>query len=190
MNKTIYAVLGIIVGIAIIGAYMFPKQLRPVNTTTILQGVSSAGTTFGNAKFAGVTVRLGTAGAGATSTSILNTDTSDRFVTGFRLACNGVGTSKTAYTGTGLASLQLTIATTSEANVPTITTKYVFPVTSAVPVSTSTVNAVIASSTFMGVGATATSSNSVVWNSGSYMTFFWNATNTAACTEGVDYIGS
>ncbi len=145
---------------------------------------SPAGSTFSTGKSYGVAINLASAGTNGTSTSITNNDASDRYVTGFRVACENVGTSKTAYTGTGLASLQLSIGTTTSAAPATFSS--VFPVALNYVISTSTVNVVVASSTTQ----TATSSNAMVWPMGISMTFATNATNTAVCTVAVDTLAS
>lgn len=142
-------------------------------------GASPVGSTFGSAKYAGITASLAT----ATSSAIVNTDSNDRYVISTEAACTGVGTSKTAYTGTGLSALTLQIGTSSAAT----------PFNSAAAVSgagitlaTSSVNFYLASSTIV----TGTSSNAMTWAAGTTMYFVVNATNTAACTFGVRYIGS
>lgn len=178
MTKSIIAaVSALVICVVIWGAYQYPKAV-----STIATG-SPAGSTFNTAKFAAVTADLSTPGTTGTTTSILNTDASDRYVTGARLGCNGIGTSLTAYTGAGLVSLTLTIGTSSTANANTIgaTAK----VLNAVVVPTSTIQYSFASSTSSGANAQAT-----VWHANEYMNFQFNATNTAACTTGVDYISS
>lgn len=151
---------------------------------------SSAGASFNTARFAGVVANLSTAGANATSSSVYNGDSSDRYITAIRLGCNGVGTSKTAYTGTGLSALTVSVATSSTAAPATNgNTNLVGGL--AVTIGTSTANFVEASSTSASTVPNV-GSNSVanIWAAGSYLTFTTNATNTAACTFGVDYIGS
>ena len=178
MTKTIIlGVLAVIVTGGIVGGYYFPKN-NPVF------GSSPAGSTFSTQKVAQVAVNLASPGSNGTSTSILNTDANDRFITGEEVGCETVGTSKTAYTGTGLASLTLTIATTSTAAPATISNTNTLPV---VTIATATPNFVISSST---AGTPGTSIVSNIWASGSYLSFATNATNTALCTIGVRYTAS
>lgn len=178
-TKAIIALVGaLLIGYAIYGAYQYPQ------TQVMVQGASSAGTNYNTAKFAGTVVSLATPGSGATSTSMLNTDGVDRYVTAFKIACSGVGTSQTAYTGTGLSILGVSIGTTTAANPASFLSSAAIALNYSV--GTTTQSVVVASSTT----ATATSSLAMVWPTNTYMTFFWNATNTAVCTEGVDYIGS
>ena len=184
MNTKYMKILGVIVVIlAIVGGYEFPVQKQSVQQV-VVKGINPSGTNYSNAMYDGVTVNLGSAGAGATSTSIYNTDSFDRYVTSIRGACVNVGTSKTAYTGTGLVSLQLTVATTTTANPAVIPGN--IAVANAFVLSTSTTNFMFASSTTQ----VSTTSNAIVWPANTYETFWVNATNTATCTFGLDYVGS
>lgn len=151
-----------------------------------LAGASAVGTTFQTAKIAQVSVAPATPGTNATSTSILNTDANDRYILSEEVGCEVVGTSKTAYTGTGLAALTLTMATSS--TVLTNSTGLGQTVGGvALTIATSSAFFTVASST-SGVGNAAGSSN--VWAAGSYLTMQFNATNTAACVIGVRYMSS
>src|ERR1700694_2136690 len=138
----------------------------------VMLGSSPVGTSFNDAKVSAIAINLANVGANGTSTSILNTDAGDRYVSSVELACEGVGTSKTAYTGTGLAGLQMNVGTTSTAAPATFVSA--MPLASAIAFATSTSNFILSSSTL----AIATSSNAMVWNANSYMTFNFNATNT------------
>ncbi len=171
-------VVGIVAVLAIAGAYVFPQYIP-----TQLAGISPAGSTFLNAKFAGVAINLANTGANGTSTSILNTDANDRFVVASKIGCSGVGTSQTAYTGAGLANLLVSVGTTTAA-APAGFTSFAAVATN-VALSTSTVNLLFASSTLV----TGTE-NATLWPTNTYMTFYFNATNTARCTVGVEYLGS
>jgi len=176
MNKIVISslvVVAVLAGFA--GGYFFHR--------TLVSG-SPAGSTLTNAKFAGIVVNPSVPGANATSTSILNTDTFDRYVTGFSVGCENVGTSKTAYTGTGLANWQISIGTTTTAAPATFLS--FAAIASSFNLSTSTSDLIAASSTLQ----IATSSLAMVWPTNTYMTFSFNATNTAACTVGVSYTGS
>lgn len=178
MTKKIIYVVGIVIGVvALIGSYYYPKVLNNV-------GASPSGSTFGDAKTASVVISLASPGANGTSTSILNTDTNDRYVTSWHTACENMGTSKTAYTGAGLANLQESVGTTTTAAPATFIS--FSAIASGFNLATGTTNMLVSSSTL----ATATSSLAIVWPANTYMTFSFNATNTAVCTTGVNYIGS
>lgn len=181
-GKLITAIILIVLGVAIYGAYQYPLQLAV--------GTSTAGSTFGTAKYAGIAINLGAPGANATSSSVLNTDANDRYVTAIKAGCEVLGTSRTAYTGTNLAALTISIATSSTA-APAANANTNIVGTTALTIATSTGNFVTASST-ASTGASAPGSTAVsnIWLAGSYMTFTANATNTGVCTVGVDYIGS
>ncbi len=141
---------------------------------------SPVGTTFNNAKIAAV--NMSPLLIAATSSSILNSDASDRWITDSGVACTGVGTSNTITTGTGLASWTFQAATTSVASLGLQgNTNYAANIT----VATSSAYVQTASSTPGVIGAI-----SALWKAGSYMTFTYNATNTAACTPYVHYIAS
>ena len=174
MNKYLIGLLIVVLtGITYLGV-SYPKANL---------GASPAGSTFGDAKQAMIAINLAAPGANATSTSILNSDGNDRFITSEEVSCEGVGTSKTAYTGAGLASLTLTVATSSTAAPASNANSNTLPV---ITIATSTAYFGIASST---VGAPGNSSVSNVWAANSDLTFTANATNTALCTVGVKYIG-
>lgn len=166
------------------GAYFFPK------VTELAVGTSAAGSTFNTAKYAGIAINLAAPGTNATSSSILNSDANDRYVTAVKAGCEVLGTSKTAYTGTGLAALTLSIATSSTA-APAANGNANIVGSTALTLATSTGNFVTASSTASNGASTPGSVlPNNIWLAGSYMTFTANATNTAVCTVGVDYIGS
>lgn len=147
---------------------------------SVLSSIStSSTTTFNSAKLA--EVGFSPATGSATSTSILNTDSTDRIVQDAFIYCDTVATSRTAYSGTGLAALLFTAATSSTA-APVTNSNANYAMYNIV--STSTPNFYV-SSTTIGVA-----SYGRVWESGSYMSFFSNATNTAACVVGVHYLAS
>lgn len=175
-----------LVAVLLIGAAMYGAFLSSQGAISF---GSSAGTTFNTAKFAGIVMVPSVPGTNATTSSILNSDAGTRYVTNSKLACTGVGSSFTQVVGTGLANWQLTIGTTSTAAPATFTQSGIYaPVMPAFSIATNSASTeVLVSSTTL---ATATSSKAVPWHSGEYMTFGFNATNTAACTVGVDYIGS
>lgn len=172
-------IVGIIVSvIAVLGVLAYTSSNQASVTT------SPSGSTFQTAKTALVAINLASPGANGTSTSLYNGDSNDRFITSTLVGCEGVGTSKTAYSGTGLASLTLTMATSSASAPATNTNSNILPV---VTISTSTPNFVNASST---AGTPGTSNVYSIWATGSYLTVTSNATNTALCTAGVSYFGS
>lgn len=172
MTKKIITVIALVIGIAAItGAYFFPKYSGSF-------GNSPVGTEFGTQKIAAVAWSLSS--GSATSTSLYNGDQNDRVIESSFVACDTVGTSRTAYTGAGLASLILRAATTS-ADAPAIVSNTNYAVNIS-PLATST-PVVLAASSTEGV----LNGYSRVWPSGSYLTFFSNATNTAQCTVGVKY---
>lgn len=171
--KNYFIVLGIILfGIAVYGAYQYPKSVLSFGTT------SGTASTQHIAEFS-FNPTVGT----ATSTSVQNTDGQDRVVRSVDIACSGVGSSNTAYTGAGLAALNMKAATSSSASPVTLTnTNYTFNVN----ISTSTTDMYVSSSTSNGVNST--TGNSMRWQAGSYMTVASNATNTAACIVSVSYL--
>lgn len=168
----------IVLGVFLLGAIIAGWYL-PFSTVTQLVTGSAVGTTFVTAKVA--QINFSPATGTATSTSVYNSDDSDRIVTDAFVSCNTLGTSYTAYTGTGLASLQFFAATTS-ASAPAIVTNPNFAMNVVVATSTPT-DAFTATSTYTFVPGRR-------WKTATYMTFFSNATNTAACTVGVHYVGS
>jgi len=177
MNNNYLIGLVVVLFVAI-GAYFYP------GASTSLLGASPSGATFGDAKIASIAINLAAPGTNATSSSILNTDSNDRFIMSEEIGCEGVGTSKTAYTGTGLASLTLTMATSSTAAPTANGNANTLPV---ITIGTSTPNFVIASST---AGTPGTNLVSNIWAAGSYLTITANATNTAACSAGIRYSAS
>lgn len=176
MTKYILTFIGaVLLGGALYGAYLYPQASQLVG--------SSAGTTFSTAKIATVVMSPSAAGANATTSSILNTDASDRKIETFVADCSGVGTSQAVNTGGGLASAGFIVsAATTSTSVPTVVTN-----TNALtlPISTSTPD----SYNIVG-NATTTVALNRVWASGSYLTFQFNATNTASCIIGVNYLAS
>lgn len=173
MENKIIKVIALVIGIvAIGGAYFFPQYSGSL-------GNSPVGTEFGTQKIAAVAWSLSS--GSATSTSLYNSDQNDRVIESSFVACDTVGTSRTAYTGTGLASLIVRAATTTT-EAPAIVTNTNYAVNIS-PLATSTPVVLTSSSTEGVLGG-----YSRVWPAGSYLTFFSNATNTAQCTVGVEYV--
>lgn len=175
LKKGILALFGVA---AILGAVAF-FGYSPFLKEVIQTFGSPTGTTFTTAKVAAIDMTPAT--LAATSSSILNTDASNRFVENLEADCTGVGTSYTTLTGAGLASWVVTVATTSVANDGSQGNANTFTGTIATTTPFSLLSSVIAST---GTAVT------YVWAPGTYMTFSLNATNTAACIIGVHYLGS
>ena len=167
-------VIAVIAGVAIYGAYLYPNI--PVSF-----GASTQGTTGQTAKQYNVYgVNLAAPGANATSSSILNNTGNDLYPTQVIVGCEGVATSKTAYTGAGLATLTFSVGTTSTAAPAAAPSNLLV---NAYVIGTSTANFVMASTTSVTGNTAATGVG--IWPAGSYMTFQTNATNTAVCTFGL-----
>lgn len=176
INKIILGLVCVcILGIAV---YLVKSPTQDV------AGSSPVGSSFSTAKFYGVTVNLATPGVYGTSTSILNTDSQDRYVSALKVGCQGVGQSKTPYTGAGNVNLQIIAGTTTTAAPATSTLAQSLAMN--FTIATGLPTAFVSSSTLQ----TATSTNATVWAANTYMTFFFTATNTAVCTVGVDAFGS
>lgn len=176
-TKIITAVVGIVIGL-VAGFFLFDSE----NVLSLVS--TSNSTTFSSAKIA--EVGFSPATGSATSTSILNTDSNDRIVTGSFFYCNNLGTSYTAYTGAGLTSLGVLFKAATTSTAAPATVSNVNLVLSATVATTSAGSSVYVAST------TTPFPNDVgrLWASGSYMTFFSNATNTATCVVGVQYLAS
>jgi len=160
-------------------------ELTPAPAAQVQQVGSPTGSTFNTAKIAMINWTIAAvsgSNGSATTTSLYNGDSSDRIIQSVQFDCASVGTSKTAYTGAGLANLIFTAATTSSSAPAAITNANVVLSTS---VSTSSTELYV-STTTPGLTGSAFVRR---WASGSYLTFASNATNTAACTIGVSYFG-
>lgn len=188
MTKNI--IVGAIGILAVLGAATFfgySPFLKLVTNVSQNFSSSPSGTTFNTAKFAGIVANMASPGANATSSSILNGDANDRFITSVDYGCEGVGQSN-SISGGGLASLSFKVATTSTASPIALSNTNILN-TSAFFIGTSTTIFLVASST-AGIGNTNSASSTLIWPTGTYLTFYTNATNTAVCTFGVKYIGS
>jgi hypothetical protein len=171
-DKLIAGVVATIVGFLVIAGLFLPIQSG-------LFGNSPVDTQFGTKKIAAISWNLSS--GTATSTSIYNSDQNDRIIDSSFVSCSGVGTSRTAYTGAGLAALTLRAATTTADSPATLTnTNYAVNYAS---ISTSTPWSYTTSSTEPVLGVYGR-----VWPSGTYLTFTANATNTATCVVGVNYV--
>lgn len=177
MNKFSLTILLIVVlAVGIIGGHSFWPQVR------LSTAVSPAGSSNSTAKIASISIAPLT--AAATSTSILNTDGTDRGVTSVDVLCTGLGTSNPFTTGnTGgatIAGLVLQTGTTSVANqgLQANTSLY-----SSTTIATSTTYGYVSTST-EGVIQTV----SRIWPTNTYLTFQFNATSTGACTAAAKYL--
>lgn len=172
-TKIFLSLLIVIAGVAIYGAYQYPVQ--------VANFASTAGTTFSNAKIAAVVMTPSS--ATATSSSVYNSDSSDRIIDSAFVSCYPASGSVFAQTGAGLANWIWTAATSSTAAPATLAnTNYALNA----PVATSTTNdSYVATSTYQ---------NTITrrWAAGSYLTFQPNATSSTAtnCTVGVYYHGT
>lgn len=183
MTKNIFK--GALVIAAILGAMAF-FGLTPFGKEVIQNfGTTPQGGTARTALAPTVAVLLSSPGANATSSSILNNSTDDYYVTGLLVGCENVGTSQTAYTGTGLASLTVSAATTSVAS-PGVVTNTNKVGGGNLTIATSTVQFTQASTT----AANGTGAMYNIWPAGTYLTFTTNATNTAACSFGANVVSS
>lgn len=164
--KSVLALVGaVIIGLAIWGGYQYPRMATVG---------SPAGATFGTAKIAAINFTPST--AAASSTSILNTDTSTRYVTDNFVDCNGtngqgltIQAATTSVSSQGLQGNSNLVANTFGTTSTTATNFFVGSTTPpAIP----------------GVG--------LLWPSNTYLTFIStsSAINTGICTVGVHYIGS
>jgi len=172
-NKIIVSAVAIL---AVLAIATFLLSKKPVSS-----GSAGVGATFNSAKIAEINMTPST--GTATSTSIYNGDDDDRIVTDAFASCSGIGTSYTAYTGTGLTSAGLLLkAATTTTSAPASVTNTNLAMSISIATTTPS-DMYVATSTY----GTAYWQR---WGAGTYMTFFTNATNTAACSIGVHYIGT
>jgi hypothetical protein len=173
MKNSTKIILGaILVALLVEASYLLTHQDSSV------QAISPAGTTGTSGKYYSQTISLAT--AAGTTTSMLNSSGQDLAMRAFDVMCQGVGTSLTAYSGAGLASLNFKAATSSinnvTNNVADINTKYMVNIN----VGTSTTDDYAATSTEGVIQGT-----SKIWPNGTYLIVSANATNTASCAVGV-----
>jgi hypothetical protein len=178
MNNYLKAVLVVIVLGAITWAGItYPQFVQPTGAA------SPVATTFNDAKVAAI--NFSPLATPATTTSILNSDGGDRLIIDGFVACTGIGTftNSPAAGGGPLANWTFLAATTSASTPANISALTNFVLNSNVATSTP-------------VNYVATTTNPVlgnagrIWASGSYLTFWVNATSTAACNVGVHYLGT
>jgi hypothetical protein len=147
-------------------------------------GGSATGSTFNSAKVAETI--MAPVSNSATTSSILNSDTSDRVITDYFVACATSTGAVFAQTAAGVNTFQWTAATTTtsapsnlDGNSNTIFT---------INLGTSTTDNSYAAST-----TNSAKVSNRTWLAGSYITFAANATSsnkTLSCEVGVHYLGS
>ncbi len=166
ISVAVALVVGVVLGYALSHQSVSVGAISPVGTT---------GTT---GKYLSVTMSLN--GTTGTTTSILNRFGQDVAVRATDVMCQTVGTSRTAYTGAGLAALNFKIATSSTntvtGNVTDINANYLANLN----VGTSTTDDYAATSTEGVIQGT-----SRIIPAGAYAIISSNATNTASCAVGL-----
>lgn len=174
MNRALKLIIAVAVALAlgVVAGYFLAHQDSDVAT------FSPTGTTNTSAKIASKVISLSS--ESGTSTSIYNNSGFDWGIESSFAVCNEVGTSRTAYSGAGLAALLMRGATTST-EAPAVVSNANYG--SNITVSTSTPISYNASSTEGVIAGT-----SRIVENGKYFTFFSNATNTASCTVGIHYL--
>lgn len=175
--KNITNILLLVTLLLVGGLYL--KKSSVNYTTTTLGGVSSAGATSSTADEYSVIMAPST--DAATTTSILNTDGTDREITSSVVACTSLGNSFTFQTGAPLANFNVRMSTSTvagglQANTTNLASNITIATTSAWFYLASTTEP---NPTYVGR----------VWPSGTYLNILFNATNTATCTVGVRALG-
>ncbi len=163
-NSTLIWIALVIVAALSLGAYMYPT-----NEVQTLAG-SPTGTTFSTAKIAAI--NFTPSASAASSTSMLNSDASDREITSTFNTCAGVN-------GQGIT---ITGATTSVANLglqgnPNL-------ISNMFGTTTTSAKSYYVSTTTEGV----LSGTSRVWPAGTYLTFVASSTTSGVCTVGAHYL--
>lgn len=184
MNKKIYIVslvVAVLLGI-FIGYEIFSNH-----GTKEVFGASPTGATFNTQPAYLIVMNL--SNSTGTSTSILNSSPNDYYILNEQVGCESVGTSKTAFTGAGLAALTLSFATSS-VSAPNTNNNGNIIGSTALTVSTTTPYFTYSSTTATNGTTPGSTLVSNIWSAGSYLTVTANATNTAQCTVGVNTISS
>lgn len=173
MNNTITNILlGVLIVLVAYSVFFKASQVFGAASTT--------GATNTDAKIA--SIAMAPISNSATSTSILNTDSSDRIITDAGVSCTGL-TNMFGQTSAGLATYNWTAATSSTA-APTASIASAQFAAMQVTVATTTPDGFTATSTY-------TSPYARRWNAGTYLIFQTNGTSSAAsCTPFVRYIAS
>lgn len=169
MNKIIFGLI-VLVGVIAIGGYYYPEY--------VVKAGNPSGATFNTAKTAMIVWTPST--TAATTTSLFNGDGSDRAIKQVQYEC----TSLAAVNNPNFISLgwAFTAATTSVSQTGGLmgNTNYILNTS----VATTVPNLFVSSTT---PGAIGTAINRI-WPNGTYLTFAANASSTATCIIGVDYI--
>jgi hypothetical protein len=168
-------IAGVVVVLAFI-AYIgvkYPEAPQPV-------AGSPVGSTFSTAKIAAVDITPST--VAATSSSLLNTDTSDRYIKSIEIGCEGVG----ATLGITLAQWKLEASTST---VPGVSYNANSNLAENVNLSTTSPLYYTASST-VSSGTGTGGAGLFIWPAGTYLNVGFNATNTAACVVSTSYLAS
>lgn len=195
-SKVLLAFAVVAGGFGLAAFFGFTPFLKVITEVQQMVGTSANGSTFSTSKDYSVVV---TPTNNATSTSILNTDASDRYITSNFVDCGNATTSYTAVTGTGLANITVKAATTST-NAPAVIANTNLAMNDTIATGTSAqgtagfIDVVVSSSSVSSAptvtGNAGANSFQFRWAAGSYLTFFWNATSTMTCTIGVHTIAS
>lgn len=173
MNKFTYTIVGVLIlGLGILIGHSFWGQ------TKLTVGTNAVGTIATTAKEATIIYSL--ASQSSTSTSILNTDSTDRIILATYQSCQNLGSSFSPVTGSGITNLIIQAATTSTAAPVLLGNSNL--IMSSIVATTTTSFELVSTST------TASSEISRIWASNSYLTFNTNATNTAICLVGARYL--
>lgn len=173
INYILVGVVGLVIGV-MLGLYLAPKA--------VTVGATPAGGTTSGQTYSSVVI-VGSTTATATSSSVTNNTGNDLLITGIRVACEGLGVSKSYVTGSGIANLTMSIATETTSN--QVTTNTNTNLAGNVNIGTSTGTFALASSTSVNQLLT-----NNIWGNGVVLTFFLNATTSGQCTGGVDTVSS
>lgn len=170
--------LGVLVVVGIVGSYYYPRFHQLAGTA------STTGSTFNTAKVA--EVAMAPISLTSTTTSLLNSDATDRIVDSSFVSCATSSLQVFGAAGAGLANWIWQFATTSVANLGLQgNTNFASQITVA---TSATDNAYTASSTQTGLGA-----RGRLWPSGGYLSILsiGSSTNsTLTCQAGVYYHGT
>ncbi len=177
MNTTTKIVAGIILVLALIGAYYFPQSTM---TTQTIGAISAVGTTNSSQRLATVVLALST--TLGTTTGITNTDSQDRAIQNSYAYCTGIGTSNAwnvGGTGGALAALLIQMSTSTASGNAGSNTNFASNLT----VATATPFVFVSSTTVP-------TPNDVgrYWPAGTVLNVTANATNTGTCVIGINYL--
>ena len=169
LQKSVLALVGVVLLVGAYGGYKY--LLTPAAMP--LSGAVTTGQSAGGSLLAETGLNL----TNSTTTSILNTDSQDRFIVSNDVYCSALASSQAPFVGGGIANLTITAATTSTGVGSSTNTNFIVNEN----ISTTTAESFIASSTN---GAIFSARR---WGAGSYLQWSTNATNTAQCTVDVWY---